>query len=319
MEKGNLTATRELVLLGLPGSSAHPHVLATLFLCMYLVAVLGNTLMVLAVRSDSRLHSPMYLLLGHLAFVDVCFVSTTVPKMAVNLLTGTSTIALAGCLAQLFFFISFVNMDSLLLCAMAYDRYVAICHPLRYAALVSPRFCLRLVAGLWALAGLHALLHTLLMARLSFCASNVIRHFFCDLHPLLQLSCSDVSLNVLVILSVGAPLALTPLAGILTSYGLILCTVLKLTSARGKQRAFSTCSGHLSLVVLFYSSATAVYFSPASPHTPEGDALSAAVYAVVTPMLNPFLYSLRNREVKVALQKVLCEPLSAATATQDGR
>lgn len=306
MEKGNLTAVGEFVLLGLWGATAHPQALAALFLCVYLASVAGNTLLILAVGGDSRLHRPMYFFLGNLALVDVCFISTTVPKMVVNLLTGRPTITFAGCLAQLFFFISFVNMDSFLLGVMAYDRCVAIRHPLHYPVIVSPQLCLRLVAGLWVVTCLHALLHTLLMARLSFCASNVIHHFFCDLNPLLQLSCSDVSLNVMVILTVGSLLALTPLACILTSYGLIFCTVLKVTSTQGKQRALSTCSCHLSVVVLFYGTAIAVYFSPASSHTPQGDALSAVMYTAVTPLLNPFIYSLRNRDVKGALQKMLC-------------
>uniref|UniRef100_UPI004038D845 olfactory receptor 1C1-like n=1 Tax=Callospermophilus lateralis TaxID=76772 RepID=UPI004038D845 len=306
MEKGNLTAIREFVLLGLSDSSAHPHILALLFLCMYLVTVLGNALIILAIGGDPRLHSPMYFFLSNLAFVDICFISTTVPKMVVNLLTDTLTISREGCLAQLFFFISFVNMDSLLLCVMAYDRYVAICHPLHYATIVSPQLCLRLVAGLWVVTCLHALLHTMLMERLSFCASNVIHHFFCDLNPLLQLSCSDVSLNIMVILTVGSLLALTPLACILTLYGLIFCTILKVTSPQGRPRAFSTCSCHLSVVVLVYGTAIAVYFSPTSSHTPQRDALLAVMYTTVTPMLNPFIYSLRSRDVKAALQKTLC-------------
>ncbi|XP_012607738.2 olfactory receptor 1C1 [Microcebus murinus] len=307
MEKRNLTVVREFVLLGLPCSAEQQHPLSVLFLCMYLVTLLGNMLIILAIAFDSSLHSPMYFFLSNLAFVDICFTSTIVPQMVVNILTDLKTISFAGCLTQLFFFISFVNMDSLLLCVMAYDRYVAICHPLHYTAVMNPRLCVQLVAGLWVLTYLHAFLHTFLITHLSFCGSNVIHHFFCDLNPILQLSCSDVSFNVLVIFTVGGLVALTPLICILISYGLIFSAILKITSTEGKQRAFSTCGCHLSVVVLFYGTAIAVYFRPSSSHTPESDTLSAVMYSVVTPMLNPFIYSLRNKAMKRALQKVLCK------------
>ncbi|KAL2770552.1 olfactory receptor 1C1 [Daubentonia madagascariensis] len=307
MEKRNLTVIREFVLLGLPSSAEQQHPLSILFLCMYLVTVLGNMLIILTIGFDSGLHSPMNYFLSNLAFVDICFTSTIVPQMVVNILADTKTISFAGCLTQLFFFISFVNMDSLLLCLMAYDRYVAICHPLRYTTIMNPCLCVQLVAGLWVVTYLYALLQTALITHLSFCASNVIHHFFCDLNPLLQLSCSDVSFNVLVIFTVGGLLALTPLICILISYGLIFSTILKITSTLGKQTAFSTCGCHLSVVVLFYGTAIAVYFRPSSSHTPESDTLSAIMYSVVTPMLNPFIYSLRNKSMKRALQKMLCK------------
>ncbi|XP_053428506.1 olfactory receptor 1C1-like [Nycticebus coucang] len=305
MEKRNLTVIREFVLLGLTSSAEQQYPLSVLFLCMYLVTVLGNMFIIVTAGFDSGLHSPMYFFLSNLAFVDICFTSTTVPKMIVNILTDRRTISFAGCLTQLFF-ISFVNMDSLLLCVMAYDRYVAIGHPLHYTTIMNPHLCIQLVAGLWVVTYLHALLHTVLITHLSFCASNVIHNFFCDLNPLLHLSCSDVSFNVLVIFTVGGLLALTPLICILISYVLIFSTILKITSTEGKQRAFSTCGCHLSVVVLFYGTAIAVYFRPSSSHTPESDTLSAVMYSVVTPMLNPFIYTLRNRAMKRALQKMLC-------------
>ncbi|KAM6224113.1 LOW QUALITY PROTEIN: olfactory receptor 1C1-like [Rhynchocyon petersi] len=295
MERRNLTVIHEFVLLGLSTSEEQQYFLSILFLCMYLVTLSGNTLIILGIVSDSSLHSPMYFFLSKLAFVDICFVSTTVPQMVVNGLSNARTISFSGCLTQLFFFISFVNMESLLLCLMAYDRYVAICHPLHYKALMNPHLCVTF---------LHALLHTALMAHLSFCASNIIHHFFCDLNVLLKLSCSDVSYNVIVIFAVGGLLALTPLICILISYGFIFSTVLKITSTQGKQRAFSTCGSHLSVVMLFYSTASAVYFSPSSSHTPQKEMLSAIMYTMVTPMVNPFIYSLRNKDMKNAIQKI---------------
>ncbi|KAM9197855.1 LOW QUALITY PROTEIN: olfactory receptor 1C1-like [Dugong dugon] len=306
MERGNLTVISEFVLLGLSSSVEQQHLLSVLFLCVYLVTVSGNILIILAIGSDSCLHSPMYFFLSNLTFVDICFTSTVIPQMVVNSLTGTWTISFSGCLTP-FFFISLVNMNSLLLCVMAYDRYVAICHPLHYTALMNPRLCVHLVAGPWVVTYLYALLHTGLMARLSFCASNIIHHFFCDLNPLLQLSCFDVSVNVMAIFTVGSVLALTPLICILISYGFIFSTILKITSTQGKQRAFSTCGCHLSVVVVFCGTASAVYFSPASSHTPERDTLSAIMYTAVTPMLNPFIYSLMNKNMKKALQKTFCK------------
>ncbi|XP_064135860.1 olfactory receptor 1C1-like [Loxodonta africana] len=278
MERGNVTFISEFVLLGLSSSAEQQHLLSVLFLCMYLVTVSGNILIILAIASDSHLHSPMYFFLSNLAFVDICFTSNIVPQMVVNGLTGTKTISFSGCLTQLFFFISFVNMDSLLLCVMAYDRYVAICHPLRYTTLMNPHLCVQLVAGLSVVTYLHAFLHTALIARLSFCASNVIHHFFCDLNMILQLSCSDISFNVMVIFTEGILLALTPFICILISYGFIFSAILKITSSEGTQRAFSTCGYHLSVVVLFYGTASAIYFSPSSSHTPERDTLSAIMY-----------------------------------------
>ncbi|XP_037679246.1 olfactory receptor 1C1-like [Choloepus didactylus] len=307
MDKRNLTVVNEFVLLGLSSSAEQQRLLTLLLLSVYLVTISGNTLIILAIGCDSHLHSPMYFFLSNLAFVDICYTSTTVPQMVVNTLTDTKTISFSGCLTQLFFFISFVNMDSLLLCVMAYDRYVAICHPLHYTSVMNLHFCVQLVAGLWVVTYLHALLHTVLMAHLSFCASNVVHHFFCDLNPLLQLSCSSVSFNVMAIYTVGALLALIPFVCILISYVLIFSTILKVTSTQGKQRAFSTCGSHLSVVVLCYGTAIAVYFCPSSPHNPERDTLSSVMYNVVAPMLNPFIYSLRNRDMKRALMKMLCK------------
>ncbi|XP_037656951.1 olfactory receptor 1C1-like [Choloepus didactylus] len=307
MERRNLTVISEFVLLGLSSSAEQQQFLSVLFLCTYLVTISGNFFIILAIGCEPHLHSPMYFFLTNLAFVDICYSSTTVPQMVVNTLRDTKTISFSGCLTQLFFFISFVNMDSLLLCVMAYDRYVAICHPLHYTSIMNPHLCIQLVAGIWVLTCLYALPHTILMAHLSFCASNIIHHFFCDLNPLLQLSCSDVSFNMLAIYTVGALLALTPFVCILISYLLIFSTVLKVTSTQGKQRAFSTCGSHLLVVVLFYGTAIAAYFSPSSSHTPVRNALSSVMYNVVTPMMNPFIYSLRNRDMKRALMKIICK------------
>ncbi|KFO24679.1 olfactory receptor 1361 [Fukomys damarensis] len=301
MDQPNLTQVSEFLLLGLSQDPGQQRLLFVLFLSMYLVTGLGNLLIVLAIAADPRLHTPMYFFLANLAFVDVCFTSTTVPKMLSNHVSGRRSIPYAGCLAQMFFFIWFAGIDSFLLTTMAYDRYAAICHPLRYSAAVTPQLCGLLVAASWAAAFGNALTHTALLARLSFCAHNRVPHFFCDLSPLLKLACSDTSLNSALVYTVGALPIIVPFVGILVSYTHIFAAVLRIPSAGGKRKAVSTCGSHLAVVSLFYGTLIGVYFSPASPHTVQQDTAAAVMYTVVTPILNPFIYSLRNSDMKGAL------------------
>ncbi|XP_006873964.1 PREDICTED: olfactory receptor 1F1-like [Chrysochloris asiatica] len=276
-----------------------------LFLSMYLVTVLGNLLIILAISTDSRLHNPMYFFLSNLSFGDVCFSSTTVPKMLANHILKNQSISLPGCLTQLYFFIMFAHIDNLLLSVMAYDRFVAVCHPLHYTTKMTHQLCALLVAGPWVTANMNALLHTLLIARLSFCADNIIPHFFCDVSPLLKLSCSDTHLNEMMILTEGALIMITPLVCILVSYICITCAVLRVPSTKGKWKAFSTCGSHLAVVSLFYGTIIAVYFNPSSSHSAEKDTVATVMYTVVIPMLNPFIYSLRNKDMKEALRKMI--------------
>ncbi|XP_032706864.1 olfactory receptor 1361-like [Lontra canadensis] len=301
MQGANVTSVSELLLLGLSENPEQQQLLFMLFLTMYLVTGLGNLLIILAIATDPRLHTPMYFFLANLAFVDICFTSTTIPKMLANHVSGHQGIPYAGCLTQMFFFIWFAGIDSFLLTAMAYDRYVAICHPLHYARSVTPQLCGLLVAASWTAAFGNALTHTVLLTRLSFCTHNRVPHFFCDLSPLLKLACSDTFLNNVMVYTVGALPTITPFVGILVSYTCIFATVLRIPSTRGKQKAFSTCGSHLSVVSLFYGTLIGVYFSPTSSHTAQKDTAAAVMYTVVTPMLNPFIYSLRNSDMKGAL------------------
>ena len=247
----------------------------------------------------------MYFFLSNLSLVDFCFISATVPKMLMNIQTQTQSISYSGCLAQIYFCILLANMDNFLLTAMAYDRYVAICRPLHYSKTMSLAACALMLGSAWLLANLHSLLHTLLMARLDFCASNVIPYFFCDLVPLLQLSCSNTLPNQLMILLVGGLIVLIPFLGILISYVHIVSAVLKVPSAQGKQKAFSTCGSHLAVVILFYGTITGVYLNPSPSHAADKDSLASVMYMVVTPLLNPFIYCLRNKEMKGALWKLV--------------
>ena len=272
---------------------------------MYLATILGNLLILLAISVDSRLHIPMYFFLFNLSFVDICFSSTTVPKVLANHVLRSQSISFSGCLTQMYFVFMFVDMDNFLLAVMAYDRFVAVCHPLHYSAKMTPQLCVLLVTGSWIIANLNVLLHTLLMARLSFCADNAIPHFFCDVTPLLKLSCSDTHLNEVMILTEGALIMITPFVCILASYVLITCAVLRIPSTKGRWRAFSTCGSHLAVVFLFYGTIIFLYFNPLSSHAAETDVAAAVMFSVVTPMLNPFIYSLRNQDIKGALGKVI--------------
>ncbi|XP_012584961.1 PREDICTED: olfactory receptor 7C1-like [Condylura cristata] len=272
---------------------------------MYLAAVLGNLLLILAVGADPRLHIPMYFFLCNLSLADICFTSTTVPKMLVNLQTQSKAISYAGCLTQMFFFILFGGLDNFLLTVMAYDRFVAICHPLHYAVIMNPRFCGLLVLASWVLSFLDSLLHSLMVLRLAFCTQPQIPYFFCELNQVLRLACSDTFLNELVIYFVMVVLGIIPFSGIFFSYSKIVTSVLKISSASGKHRAFSTCGSHLCMISLFYGTGFGVYLSSAAPQDSRDSAIASVMYTVVTPMLNPFIYSLRNKDIKQALVKLL--------------
>ncbi|XP_051022696.1 olfactory receptor 1L4-like [Acomys russatus] len=298
------SSTSDFVLLGLSSSPWMQKPLFVIFFIMYMVTVVGNVLIILAIRSDSRLHTPMYFFLSNLSFMDICFTTVIVPKMLVNFLSETKTISYVGCLIQMYFFIALANTDSYLLASMAIDRLVAICHPLHYDVVMRPRRCLLMLLGSCTISHLHALFRILLMSRLSFCASHVIKHFFCDTQPVLKLSCSDTSSSQIVVMTETLAVIVTPFLCILFSYLRIIVTVLRIPSAAGKWKAFSTCGSHLTVVALFYGSVIYVYFRPLSMYSVVKDRVATVMYTVVTPMLNPFIYSLRNRDMKRGLRKL---------------
>ncbi|XP_054859402.1 olfactory receptor 1L6-like [Eublepharis macularius] len=301
--------TTEFILLGISDRPELRMPLFVFFLAMYLLTVTGNILTVAAIQSDDRLiHTPMYFFLSCLSSVDVCFTSVIIPTMLLSLLGGHGqggTISYAGCLTQMYFFLALGNTDSYLLAAMAIDRYVAICNPLHYATVMSHRLCLLLLVGSCLVSHLHSLLQTVLVSYLTFCASNRIPHFFCDIQPLLKLSCSDTSVNELVGMTEAFAIIMTPFLTIMISYIRILMSVLRVPSVSGKLKAFSTCGSHLTVVTLFYGSIVWVYFRPLSGYTAVKDRVAAIMYTVITPMLNPFIYSLRNRDMQSALKKVV--------------
>ncbi|XP_043837086.1 olfactory receptor 1D2-like [Dromiciops gliroides] len=300
----NQTSVSEFLLLGLTQDPEHERFLFGLFLAMYLVTMVGNLLIVLAIISDVHLHTPMYFFLANLSFTDVCFVSNTVPKMLVNLYTQKKSISYTGCLIQLYFLVSLVALDNLLLAVMAYDRFVAICRPLHYTTIMSPRLCILLLIPCWILSILYGLTHTILMATLTFCGCREITHIFCEMYVLLQLACSDTRVNQAVLIVTGCLLFIIPLSLMIYSYVRIVKAIVKIPSAAGKYKAFSTCASHLTVVSLFYGTLSMVYLQPLKTYSVK-DSVATVMYAIVTPMLNPFIYSLRNQDMKGALRKLL--------------
>ncbi|XP_064126469.1 olfactory receptor-like protein DTMT [Loxodonta africana] len=307
MSGKNQTTIFEFILLGLPIDPEQRILFYGLFLAMYVTTVLGNLVIIVLIRLDSHLHTPMYLFLSNLSFSDLCFSSVTMPKLLQNMQSQVPSIPYIGCLAQMYFFLFFADLESFLLVAMAYDRYVAICFPLHYTTIMSPQLCLSLVAVSWVLTMFHAMLHTLLTARLCFCGDNLIPHFFCDMSALLKLACSDTQVNELVIFIIGGLVVVIPFLLIIMSYVRITSSILKIPSARGICKAFSTCGSHLSVVSLFFGTIIGLYLCPSADNSTIKETVMAMMYTVVTPMLNPFIYSLRNRDMKGALGRVLCK------------
>uniref|UniRef100_A0A8C0K3L2 G-protein coupled receptors family 1 profile domain-containing protein n=1 Tax=Canis lupus dingo TaxID=286419 RepID=A0A8C0K3L2_CANLU len=295
----------EFLLLGLSEEPELQSIIFGLFLSMYLITVFGNLLIILAISSDSHLHTPMYFFLANLSFADICVTSTTVPKMLLNVQTQSQVITYAGCISQIFLSTLFAGWDDFLLAVMAYDRYVAICHPLHYTVIMNPQLCGLLVLVSWIMSVLNSLLQSLMILRLSFCREVEIPHFFCELHQMIQLACSDTFLNDTVLYVSTVLLAGGPLAGILYSYSKIIFSIHRISSAQGKYKAFSTCASHLSVVSLFYCTVLGVYLSSAATQNYQTSAVASVMYTVVTPMLNPFIYSLRNRDIKRALMSFL--------------
>ncbi|XP_062938551.1 olfactory receptor 1L4-like [Cynocephalus volans] len=298
------SSTLDFILLGLSSNPQLQKPLFAIFLIMYLVTVMGNVFIILAIHSDPRLHTPMYFFLSNLSFMDICFTTVIVPKMLVNLLSDTKSISYVACLVQMYFFMAFGNTDSYLLASMAIDRLMAISKPFHYHVIMNPRRCLLMLLGSCTISHLHSLFRVLLMSRLSFCASHVIKHFFCDTQPVLKLSCSDTSSSQTVVMTETLAVIATPFLCILFSYLRIIATVLSIPSTAGKWKAFSTCGSHLTVVVLFYGSIIYVYFRPLSMYSVVKDRVATVMYTVVTPMLNPFIYSLRNKDMKRGLKKL---------------
>ena len=305
MMRENQSHITEFLLLGLTSDPKQQVWLFASFLVMYLVNVGGNSVIIAAIRGDVRLHTPMYFFLSNLSFVDICFTNVIVPQMLANMQSKSKKVPFTQCLTQMYFFVACAITDSFLLAAMALDHYVAICHPLRYTTTMNPRRCFQLVAASWLVSHLHSLTHTIVMARLSFCGPNTIHHFFCDVQPLLTLSCSDTSVNELLAFTEGSLVIMSPFIFITVSYVYITHAVLRVPSRRGRYKVFSTCGSHLTVVALFYGTVISVYIRPSSTYSVTKDRVITVIYTVVIPMLNPFIYSLRNKDMKQAMKKLM--------------
>uniref|UniRef100_A0A8D2DS84 Olfactory receptor n=1 Tax=Sciurus vulgaris TaxID=55149 RepID=A0A8D2DS84_SCIVU len=308
MEAENCTALSQFLLLGLSEDPDLQPVLFGLFLSMYLVTVLGNLLIILAVSSDPHLHTPMYFFLSNLSLVDICFVSTTVPKMLVNIQAQSKDISYIECLFQVYFFNTYGGVDTFLLTVMAFDRFVAICHPLNYTVIMiimNPRLCGLLVLTSWIIMFVVSLIDILLMKQLTFSKGTEIPHFFCELAQILNVATSDTLINNIVMYILTALLGMIPMLGVIFSYSQIVSSLLRMSSIDSKYKAFSTCGSHLCVVILFYGTGLGVYLSSAVTHSSQRSMITSVMYTVVTPMLNPFIYSLRNKDVKGALRRLL--------------
>ncbi|ELV11158.1 Olfactory receptor 1D2 [Tupaia chinensis] len=312
MDGGNQSEDSEFLLLGLSESPEQQRILFWMFLSMYLVTVVGNLLIILAIGSDSHLHTPMYFFLANLSFTDLFFVTNTIPKMLVNLQSQNKTISYGGCLTQLYFLVSLVALDNLILAVMAYARYVAICRPLHYTTAMSPKLCILLLFLCWVLSIFYGLIHTLLMTRVTFCGSRKIHYIFCEMYVLLRLACSNTQVNHLMLIATGSIIFLAPFGFMIMSYVWIVRAILRIPSASKKYKAFSTCASHLAVVSLFYGTLCMVYLKPLHTYSMK-DSVATVMYAVVTPMMNPFIYSLRNKDMHGALGRLLRKPFQRLT------
>ncbi|XP_075399382.1 olfactory receptor 2M4-like [Tenrec ecaudatus] len=305
MESGNQTFYFEFMLLGIFNHSPTHIFLFSLVLGIFTVAFMENTTMVLIIYLNTHLHTPMYFFLSQLSLMDLMLICTTVPKMAFNYLSGRKSISRVGCGTQTFFYVSLLGAECFLLAVMAYDRYVAICHPLRYSILLNQKLGMRLAVASWILGSLDGIFVLASVLSFSYCSSLEIHHFFCDLTALLPLSCTDTSTFERLLFICCVVMLILPVSVIIISYSHVLRAVIRMGSGESRRKAFTTCSSHLSVVGLYYGAAMFIYMRPATNHTPNQDKMVSAFYSILTPMLNPLIYSLRNKEVSRGLQKSL--------------
>ncbi|XP_054988937.1 olfactory receptor 151-like [Sorex araneus] len=301
MTRCNHSTVTKFVLEGLTHRPELQLPLFFLFLGIYGVTVVGNLGMILLITFNSKLHSPMYFFLGNLSFLDLFYSSVVTPKLLGNFVLEKNVISYPGCMTQLFFFCVFGIGECFMLTAMAYDRYVAICNPLLYSVTMSPKLCNMLVIGVYTIGTWGALAHTVAMTKLSFCGNNVIHHYFCDILPLLKLSCSSTHVNELLVIYVAGFSVLSSSSTIIISYVFIIANILRISSAENRSKAFGTCGSHLTAVGIFYGSVIFMYFKPSSSNMAQ-EQVASVFYTTVVPMLNPLIYSLRNKDVKNILR-----------------
>ncbi|XP_060118493.1 olfactory receptor 5AR1-like isoform X2 [Heteronotia binoei] len=293
------------ILMGITDRSELQVPLFIVFLIVYIMTLVGNFGMITLIRTDSRFHTPMYYFLSHLSFLDACYSSVVSPKMLANFLAVKKVILFPSCAAQLFFYTLFAATECYLLAAMAYDRYVAICNPLLYMTVMSHRVCVQLVAGSYVVGLVNAMAETASIFQLSFCGPNIINHFFCDIPPMVRLSCSSTYISEVIIFILATTIILVSTLIILMSYFYIVTAIIQINSATGRFKAFSTCASHLTAVTMFHGTLLFMYMRPKSQYSTDQDKMASIFYTLMIPMLNPLIYSLRNTEVKNALKRSL--------------
>ncbi|XP_058294205.1 olfactory receptor 6Y1 isoform X1 [Hylobates moloch] len=305
LEADNRTVTTHFILLGFPTRPAFQLLFFFIFLTTYLLTLLENLLIILAIHSDGQLHKPMYFFLSHLSFLEMWYVTVISPKMLVDFLSHDKSISFNGCMTQFYFFVTFVCTEYILLAIMAFDRYVAICNPLRYPVIMTNQLCGTLAGGCWFCGLMTAMIKMVFIAQLHYCGTPQINHYFCDISPLLNVSCEDSSQAELVDFFLALMVIVIPLCVVVASYAAILATILRIPSAQGCQKTFSTCASHLTVVILFYSTTLFTYARPKLMYAYNSNKVVSVLYTVIVPLLNPIIYCLRNREVKAALRKTI--------------
>ncbi|XP_027780168.2 olfactory receptor 2L13-like [Marmota flaviventris] len=303
MEKWNQTSS-DFILLGLLPQNQTGLLLLLLIVSVFVFACLGNSGMTALIFLDPRLHTPMYFLLSQLSLMDLMYISSTVPKMTYNFLSGQKSISFLGCGVQIFFFVTLACSEGLLLASMAYDRFVAICHPLHYPIRMSKRVCVKMILGSWTLSSINSLAHTIYTFQIPYCRSRAINHFYCDIPAMMPLACVDTWDYEYMVFVSAVLFLLLPFLGITMSYGRVLFAVFHMRSKEGRKKAFTTCATHLTVVIFYYTPFVYTYLRPKSLHSPEEDKILAVFYSVLTPMLNPIVYSLRNKEVLGAMRRM---------------
>ncbi|KAM8927150.1 olfactory receptor 5G9-like [Pelodytes ibericus] len=310
MNKGNQTRITEFILAGLSDIPEIQPFLFLIFLCTYAITVSGNVCIIHAYNLSLTLHNPMYFYLANFAFLEICSVTVMVPKMLANFLSGHEAISFYGCALQLYCGFLLGTTSSCMLAVMAYDRYNAICHPLLYNTIMGKRVCIQLIVGSWFIGGSNALVHTILIFILPFCGDNKLDRFFCDIPALAKLACADTHLNQLLSFCMGGSLTVCSLMLTVISYIKITSTILSIQSGAGRRKVFSTCTSHFTVVTIFYGSLFFVYLTPKSPNSVYQDRVASVMYITVVPLLNPFIYSLRNSDVKVAIRKLIFQAMA---------
>ncbi|XP_015348277.1 olfactory receptor 2T29-like [Marmota marmota marmota] len=301
----NHTGWADFILVGLFRQSQHPALLCVVIFMVFLMALSGNAVLIILIHSSAKLHTPMYFFISQLSLMDMMYISITVPKMLLDQVLGVSTISVPECGMQMFLYLTFGGSEYFLLAAMAYDRYMAICHPLHYPMLMNHRVCLLLASGCWFLGSVDGFMLTPVTMTFPFCRSWEIQHFFCEVPAVMKLSCSDTSLYETLVYLCCVLMLLIPVTVISGSYSCILLTIHRMNSAEGRRKALATCSSHMMVVTLFYGAAVYTYMLPSSYHTPQKDMVVSVFYTILTPVLNPLIYSFRNQDVTGALRKML--------------